>query len=888
VKTPARYHEIVSYLQSVADVSDRATLSRYGRTRSGRELHVLTLSSAANLARLPRIEEQLRQLGDGTLSEAKANEIAASLPAIVWLGCGIHGDEISGPDAALEVIRRLTADSDPHTLELLDKLVIHVDAMVNPDGRERFLAHVTAYSRRVGALDPQDLLHNVFWPEGRGNHYLFDLNRDAIFTVQAESRARVIAITAAQPQLFIDAHEMAAADTYLFAVPADPLNPHLPSTVHDSWRDFAVDHAEAFDKDGTSFYTRSWNEVFYPGFFDIWPAYHGAVPILYEQSATSGSAVQLPNGKVRTYDEAVSNQVRSALANLGTAARAKNELLRRWAAARALGASSGAAQKAWIVPPADAHKTRRLVELLQCQGIRVEQLAAPLQASGLHGAWDDQARELALPEGTLLIRCGQPLGALVRNIFDFHVPVTPEFAERERRGIDLGAKTLIFDVTAWSLPFAFGLDAFWTSHVPAGEWRVLERAAAVQKKTALPASRYGFLYRDPSMHATARLLARGVRIRVACEAFTAGDQRFEPGTMLLRHDDQSTDIAAALHEELVAGDVQFVPADSARIFDGPDLGGREFELLTAPAVAVFAGHGLNAPGFGALWHLFDESIGVPVTLLDIARLPSLDLGRYNVIVLGETTDTAVLTKAGLEKLNHWVHNGGTLIALSGGALALAEAGFTACKLRRPAIRDYPPLMFGRRAAQMLGEDFVRATGALEADESTSTPPVVGAAARAFVPADAPRFEVLDRAPTLNEWLNPHTTSDRLVAEIAGRLCRCLPRGAYVRADFKPMHWLRFGVPDRLPMLFREADVLIADGGVDVVARYAAPRELALSGLIWPEALGYIAGTACVARERLGSGQVVLFANDPVFRGYSLGTQRLLLNAVLLGPAFRAV
>ena len=53
-------------------------------------------------------------------------------------------------------------------------------------------------------------------------------------------------------------------------------------------------------------------------------------------------------------------------------------------------------------------------------------------------------------------------------------------------------------------------------------------------------------------------------------------------------------------------------------------------------------------------------------------------------------------------------------------------------------------------------------------------------------------------------------------------------------------------------------------------------------------MGYVAGTAYLTRERMGQGQVVLFANDPVFRGYSLGTQRLFLNAALLGPGFKSI
>jgi hypothetical protein len=108
----------------------------------------------------------------------------------------------------------------------------------------------------------------------------------------------------------------------------------------------------------------------------------------------------------------------------------------------------------------------------------------------------------------------------------------------------------------------------------------------------------------------------------------------------------------------------------------------------------------------------------------------------------------------------------------------------------------------------------------------------------------------------------------------------------MRVDLKPGHWLSYGVSHKLPAMFREDETFVAENGADLVGRYGAPRELALSGLIWPEAVGYVADTAYMIRETLGAGQIVLFANDPVFRGYSLGTQRLFMNAVFLGPTFR--
>ena len=63
------------------------------------------------------------------------------------------------------------------------------------------------------------------WPYGRGNHYLFDLNRDWMAGVHPETRGRWRAVAEFHPQLFVDAHEMGSLDTYLFSPARAPFHP---------------------------------------------------------------------------------------------------------------------------------------------------------------------------------------------------------------------------------------------------------------------------------------------------------------------------------------------------------------------------------------------------------------------------------------------------------------------------------------------------------------------------------------------------------------------------------------------------------------------------------------------------------------------------------------
>lgn len=880
---PVQHHEMLHYLERLAAASPRVRLRQYGTTCNGLKLIAVTISSPANLARLTELEAGLRDL-DGCEDEARARTLAATLPAVAWFGYGIHGDEPSGPDAALVTAYQLAARNDATCARLLDRLVIHLDPMANPDGRERYLAHIRAFDRVSGSQDMQDLQHLGQWPGGRGNHYLFDLNRDAVFGVQPESKARIQAILAAAPQLYVDVHEMATGDNYLFAVPAEPLNPHLPATVHESWRDFSEDHAAAFDSDGMSYYTRSWNEVFYPGFFDIWPAYHGAVPILYEQAGMVATTVKLANGHTRSYAQAVDNQLRSTWANLATAAESTETVLLRWWHARRATVPEPLEPHAWLIPPGDAFKLRQALALLLAQGVEVERSTQNVAARGLRSVWQAEDVAVELPAGTLLIRTEQRQAALIRNIFDLHVPMNAEFLRRERRGLDLGGKTLLFDATAWSLPLAFGLEVFWSTTIPEGAWQRVSPSPAAVERVVTP-GRYGYLYVDASLYATARLLASGVKVRVATEAFVHAGVSYQAGSLLIRGDDQAMEIAGLLAAEQARGEVEFIGIDSARTQSGSDLGDPGFVLLNAPSLAILTGACMDAANTGALWHLFDAAIGVPVTLLDVMRLGAVDLSHYRVLILGDVSDrtllSAVLNAGASAQLRRWIEGGGTLIALGGGALTLAAVGLTSVRPRSAVLEQYPPLLLGRDVGTLRAEDFLSATGAstlsgVEATDAVTVNPVVAPSARPFLPEDVAPFEFPDSADVLEP-------RDGALGEV---LRKYLPRGAYMATRLKPLHWLGFGVSPRLPVLFREDDALIADAGVDLVGCYETPTCLALSGLIWPEAVGYIANTAYLMRERHGSGQLVLFAADPVFRGYSLGTQRLLLNAALFGPAFR--
>jgi hypothetical protein len=113
--------------------------------------------------------------------------------------------------------------------------------------------------------------------------------------------------------------------------------------------------------------------------------------------------------------------------------------------------------------------------------------------------------------------------------------------------------------------------------------------------------------------------------------------------------------------------------------------------------------------------------------------------------------------------------------------------------------------------------------------------------------------------------------------------RFSPQGAFLRVDLDPEHWLTSGYDAKIAVHYSSANAFIAEQPEHVVGRFAVGDSLRVAGLLWPEARERIARTAWLTREGRGKGQVILFADSPVFRGTARGLERLVTNALLVAP-----
>jgi hypothetical protein len=932
---PLHHAEVLRYLETLAASSARARVLPYAESHEGRRLLVLAVGDEATVADLERFRrEHLERMDPRGRPAERDREVLAGAKAVAWMAYGIHGDELSSVDAAVALAYWLVAGEDELARGIRRDLVVLIDPLENPDGRERFLAQTTSFAHATPSPDTEDLSHTTVWPWGRGNHYLFDLNRDWFSLVQPES-ARSAVIASWLPQLMVDSHEMGADSTYLFSPARHPFNPHLGPHVLAWWDRFAADQARALDARGYGYYTREWNEEFFPGYGSSWASYLGSVAILYEMSSTEGTLVRKREGVLRTYAQAVEHHVTSSVANLTTLLQGRHQLLLDTVTSRRDAVRRGAEGpvRVWIFPATGFYpdRTRALAELLARQGIEVLRLrSGPLEIHRLRDARTGKVETLRLEAGSTMVPLDQPAGNLVRVLLDPHTPMEAAFLREEREYLERGKGSRLYDTTAWSLPLCYGVEAYWADRKPEGAWEPLgasthSRAPAVALPPAQRGAVFGYAFDgtpDGSAFALADLLERGLRVKVAEKAFRIGDRAFQPGTVLLEREGNPPDLADRLAEVAARWSVDVVPVPTARAEDGPDLGGGHFPQLVSPRVGVWTGTPVSPSHYGALWHLLDEGMGLRFSGLDLARFAATDLARYNVLIFPPVLEAGgeayrhLLGKDGLDRLRRWIEAGGTAIGIGPGARFLAdkELGLTKARVRSQVLDRYPPVVLGLgpEEAELAGrfravglraprpekdeedEEDENKEGPKEERPARSSPydvaPILGPGAVPFAVGFSQGTPATGPPVSLKDWLAPllppgqEEPKEEDLTGAEERLRRFAPRGTFLRVELDPELWLAWGLPRVVDALVGSAaTALVADAPVDVPARFADLDALHLGGLLWPEAAGVLARTAYLTREPVGRGQVVLFADEPNFRAWTLGTRRLLLNAILYGP-----
>ncbi len=817
------HYEMVKYLRTLDELSDRVRVIEQGETWEERVLLVAIVTAPENHARLEEIRQAAHRLGDPRITTPdEASRIMEDQPVIVWYGGSIHGFELSGAEGLLKLLEHLTMRNDAATMEVLENAVVLIDPILNPDGRDAF-AHLVHENLGREPNPERDDWGNDFtsWQalKFRTGHYYFDTNRDWFAHTQRETRARVPTILAWRPQVAVDAHEMGSDREFFFDPGQDPYAPYFPQHSRRWFEIFSRAYAAAFDSAGFEYTTRELFDYFYPGYTTAATDYQGAVGMLYEQGSSRGLAIKRSDESVRTLADALEQQYVAAWTAARTAVRERTRLLREYYESVRADIADGrqGIRRYLIAPEGDPQHITELVNMLMRNGIEVGRLTQAARLSDVRDREGASVGSRDFPAGSYVIEAAQPRNRLIRILLEPDVPTPEEFLTEARERVDRAESPRFYDITAWSVPLLFNVGGYSSSD---GKQLPVERVTGrIVPQAATPADRPGYAYLIDgsavvSLSALYHLKAQGYRAALIREPTRLTGRDVASGTVIVRTGQNDESVHEAVREVAARFGLEVRGTDTGLSDPGFPVLGSVYSVTTVrePEIVIIAEGPISGYSFGWAWYTLDRQYEIPITVLRAGSLGDTKLHRFNVLVVPSTFGSALeseLGESGIERLKDWIRDGGTLVTL-GSATEFA------------------------RDLELID---LRSWYDLEENEDARRFGVPGAIFKAYVDE--------------HHWMS---------------------------AGFDRME---------LPVLVNSSRIYLAPEGPPssrqrVIATYG-PK---LAGHAWPESLERLDGAVFAYEQRLGGGRVIAFAEDINFRAFWRGANRLFLNAVILGPSAR--
>ncbi len=419
-------NQALRYMVAADEASKRVQTGQLATTAMGRPVKYSIVGSPKDVNAAQRAARILR---NPQTSKKKAAKVAAHAPAIAFDIANVHGNEPSGADAALRVLRDVADRTDCAGRQVRKNVVTIVVPIQNPDGR---------------------------WMGYRRNSYGFDMNRDWFARTQAETDGKVQLMRKYPPVLDIDDHEMGSKG-FFFPPDADPVYHEIADRSID-WINnlYGASMADEFDSRGLRYFNYHTYDMFYIGYGDTVPT---------EGFLSAGMTFEKDG-----YDpvgQRVRQQYIAVWTSISALATHKTKVLKQWAGAYRKAYNEGLhgilepnkvfepgntvqervpkgkVRNYFILPSKQkAAEVQSLVRRLQRMDVDVRRLTAPLNVKDFHAYGSHGSRATTLPRGTYWITMAQAQKHWIQAMMneDTYSPF-PYF----------------YDVTAWSNPLLFNV-----------------------------------------------------------------------------------------------------------------------------------------------------------------------------------------------------------------------------------------------------------------------------------------------------------------------------------------------------------------------------------------------------------------------------------------------
>ncbi|NNK11965.1 MAG: zinc carboxypeptidase, partial [Flavobacteriaceae bacterium] len=428
-------------------------------------------------------------------------------------------------------------------------------------------------------------------------------------------------------------------------------------------------HAKYFDANGWFYFTKERFDLFYPSYGDTYPTYNGAIGMTYEQggSGRAGLGVKTSLGDTLTLKDRIAHHHTTGLSTVEVASQNNSKLNEEF---RKFYRPKNFKFKSYVLNGNEDH-INALSKLLEQHQIKYEkgsngQVKGYDYATGRNGSMPMNSR-------SLIVSTDQSKGTMVKVLFE------PDAVLSD---------SLTYDITAWSLPYAYGLNAIASTS--------MINATSIENTTITtnpPADSYAYVTDWNSMEDArflSELLVAGIKVRSAHLPFTLEGKTYQRGSLIITKADNQDpnsmrsflNIAAEFpQKELTAVSTGFVDK-------GKDFGSSDVKMIKAVKVAVLSGEPTSTLSFGEVWHFFEQQLNYPLTVLDTDYFSRVDLSEYDVLILPNGRGyRSFLDDRTLNKIGDWVKEGGRLVAMGNAIGTLAGKDGFGIKIRENAKDD---------------------------------------------------------------------------------------------------------------------------------------------------------------------------------------------------------
>ena len=911
--------EVYQYMRALEKASPRAKVFSIGTTEEGREMIAVAIASDAIMAKLEENRARLAKLGDPrtlNMDDVAAEALVQQSVPIYYITGTIHSPETGSPTALMELAYRLIVDDHEYIKAIRNNLITLITPVVEVDGRNKMVDIYKWHLARPGQQYPG----LVYW----GKYVAHDNNRDAMGVTLKLTENVLNTYKHWNPQVLHDLHESVP---YLYdnTVGDGPYNAWIDPILADEWAMLGWNNVAELTKFGMpGVFTHGNFDTWSPGYLMFIAALHNGISRLYETFGNGGAdtveRTLEPNQYARTWyrqnpplpktlwSQRNNNnyQQTGLLTALHYFAGNGKLFLRNFylKSKRSVlkARTEGPAAYVFTGDERRPGSQAALLRILQKQGVEISRATAeftvtlpakktpprPVTTDNGSGGSDGgpqagqdgkdskpQPTTRTFPAGSYIVRMDQPYSRIADALLDYQY-WSPNDPQRTP-----------YDDTGWTFPELFNVNAVRVTDVAVLDARMEKVSGDVRAKGALESTGSVFLVNHNAdiALATLRYKFKNASFEAAEEPFEAGGKKFGRGSFVI------TNASAADLEKAAA-----------------DLGLQITAVASAPSVKT---HPLRAPRIAIMhtwattqtegwWRQAFDNAQIPFTYISTQRVAKDDnlnaefdaivfppVGRgTQAIVNGlpmfgnplpwkKTTETPNLGSedqtddmrpglgwTGVANLQNFVRKGGLLLTSMDTADFAVTTGFT------------PGMSVAARQRMRIVGSVVRS----KTVDATS-PIAYGYTDNLAIWCDnGPIFNVSNlmsgaggRRLGGDDTTRPTgrgTPDDPDIPQ--GRL------GVEIPAETKVDAWQAMPVTDE--QMRNAINVIPPAARPRVILRYADTRDLLVSGLV--ENGGEIAQHAAVVDVPLDKGHVVLFSNNPIWRGETEGSYFLVFNALM--------